>query len=183
MSYDYLLAVPVFIAIIIFGGLIVVGNERQKRELYRIRQVAEKWAMEELRIKRGQAARQTQIPDPIKWLSAAASKAVEDANVSLYSQQTYSAPEALSFLDEKTSRKYVFTLIAPDPIRQLAKKRNKKTARLGQVHPLAHVTRKAAVIEMNMLTAGLLFDIELPIAWQQLTGETTTAEKMWLYIM
>jgi hypothetical protein len=183
MLYDYLLAIPVFLAIIIFGALIVVGNERQKRELYRIRQVAEKWAMEELRIKRGQAARQTQIPDPIKWLSGAISKATESAAVSLYSKQQYSEPEALSFLDEKSGHKYVLTLIAPAGVRRWAKKRSKKTARLGQVHPLAHGNRKEGVIEMNMLTAGLLFDIELPIAWHQLTGETTIAEKMWLYIM
>ena len=40
---DYLVALPVFVAVIVFGALIVVGSERQKRELARIRKVEEQW--------------------------------------------------------------------------------------------------------------------------------------------
>ena len=69
---DYLVALPVFAAVIVFGALIVVGSERQKRELARIRKVEEQWAEQDLRIKRDKLASETKIEESVAWLSAAA---------------------------------------------------------------------------------------------------------------
>ena len=68
---DYFVALMVLVAVIVFGALITVGNERQKRELAHIREVEEQWAEQDLRIKRGKLSRETSIEDPVAWLSAA----------------------------------------------------------------------------------------------------------------
>ncbi len=51
---DYLLALTVIIALIVFGTLISVGNERQRKAIDSISQQTQAWAIEDLRLKRGQ---------------------------------------------------------------------------------------------------------------------------------
>jgi len=45
--------------------------------------------------------------------------------------------------------------------------------------------QKRAVIrgELSMLNAGKTFDIELPIAWNTLTGPVTQPDTLWTYIL
>jgi hypothetical protein len=179
---DYLVALPVFVAIVIFGALIVIGNERQKRELARIREVEEKWAEQDLRIKRGKLARETKIEEPSAWLSAAASKAMEEPIV-LTADEVLTNPDAVAFVDSKSGRKFIFTLLPPAHIRELAKKRkSSKASRLTTVHPLLPARRGTELVEVNMLNGGLLLDLELPQAWKSLTDQDTTAERLWMYI-
>jgi hypothetical protein len=178
---DYLVALPVFAAIVVFGALIVIGNERQKRELTRIREVEEQWAEQDLRIKRGKIARETNIQEPVAWLSAAVTKAMEESVV-LTAKEVLTAPEAVAFVDSESGRKFIFTLLPPTAIRKLAKKRKaSKTSRLSATHPLLPVRRGTEIVELNMLNGGLLFDLELPQAWRVMTGKDTTAERLWMY--
>lgn len=37
-------------------------------------------------------------------------------------------------------------------------------------NPVFRAGRSTSALEMSMLTAGAMFDVELPIAWSQLTG-------------
>ncbi len=180
---DYLVALPVFAAVVVFGALIVIGNERQKRELARIREVEEQWAEQDLRIKRGKAARETKIEDPVAWLNTAVSKAIEEP-VFLTAKELHANPDALEFVDSESGRKFTFVLLPPGHIRKLAKKRQRsKSARLGAAHPLLSLHRGTEIVELNMLNGGLLLDLELPHAWHALTGQETTAERLWMYIM
>jgi hypothetical protein len=178
---DFYVALPVFVAVVVFGALIVIGNERQKRELSGIRKVAAMWAEQDLRQKRGKLARDTKIEDPVAWLSAVASKAM-DVPVILTAKETLSNPDAVSFLDSESGQKMIFTLLPPEHIQKLSKMRqNSKSNRLGAVHPLLPVRRGTEVIELNLLNGGLLLDLELPTAWQGLTGQSTNAERLWIY--
>jgi len=34
-----------------------------------------------------------------------------------------------------------------------------------------------------MLNAGTVFDMELPVAWNMLTGQATEADTLWAYIL
>ena len=180
---DFFIALPVFIAVVVFGALIVIGNERQKRELARIRKVAEMWAEQDLRQKRGKLARDTKIEDPVVWLSAVVSKAV-DVPVVLTAKEVLGNPDTVSFLDSESGQKMIFTLLPPDHIKKLSKKRqNSKSNRLGAVHPLLPVRRGTEIVELNMLNGGPLLDLELPTAWQGLTGQSTTAERLWMYVI
>ena len=180
---DYLVALPVFLAVVVFGALIVVGNERQKRELAGIRKVEEQWAEQDLRIKRGKLAREIKIEDPIAWLNAAVSKALS-VPVSLTAKEVLTNPDAVAFLDSESGRRFIFTLLPPDHLRKLAKKRkSSRASRLNAVHPLLPARRGTEVIELNMLNAGPLLDLELPQAWHHLTGQVTTDERLWMYLL
>ena len=179
---DLFVALPVFAAVVVFGALIVIGNERQKRELGRIREVEERWAEQDLRIKRGKLARETKIEEPVAWLSAAASKAI-GVKVVLTAKEVLTSPDAVAFADSEGGRKFTFTLLPPDYIRKLAKKRKaSKTSLLSVKHPLLPVRRGTEIVELNMLNGGLLLDLELPQAWRALTGRDTTAERLWIYL-
>ena len=146
---DYLVALPVFAAVIVFGALIVVGNERQKRELARIRKVEEQWAEQDLRIKRGKLARETNIEEPVAWLSAATSKAMS-LPVVLTAKEVLTNPDAVAFVDLESGRKFIFTLLPPDNIRQLAKKRkSSKASRLNAAHPLLPIRRGTEIVELE----------------------------------
>jgi len=180
---DYLVALPVFVAVVVFGALIVIGNERQKRELARIREVEERWAEQDLRIKRGKLARETKIEEPVAWLNAAVSKAM-NVSVVLTAREVLTNPDAVAFVDSESGRKFIFTLLPPAHIRKLAKKRkSSKTSRLSATHPLLPVRRGTEIVELNMLNGGLLLDLELPQAWRALAGKDTTAERLWVYIV
>ncbi len=176
---DYFVALLVLVAVIVFGALITIGNERQKRELAHIREVEEQWAEQDLRIKRGKLSRETSIEDPEAWLSAAASKALE-VPVVLVGIEAFENPDAVSFTDSESGRRFVFTLLPPAHIRKLSKQR--KSNRLGALHPLLPLKRGVEVVELNMLNGGLLLDLELPHAWKALTGKDMTAERLWAYI-
>jgi len=180
---DYLVALPVFAAVVVFGALIVIGNERQKRELARIREVEERWAEQDLRIKRGKLAMEIKIEDPTLWLNNATSKAM-GVTVVLTAKEMLTNPDAVAFADSESGRKMIVTLLPPGHIAKLSKKRKtSKSSRLSAVHPLLPVHRGTEIIELNMLNAGLLLDLELPTAWQALTGQSTTAERLWMYIL
>ena len=175
---DYLIALLVLVAVIVFGALITVGNERQKRELAHIRVVEEQWAEQDLRIKRGKLSRETSVDDPVAWLSTAASRALE-VPVVLVGKEVFENPDSVRFTDSESGQMYIFTLLPPAHIKKISKER--KSNRLGALHPLIPVKRGAEATELNMLNGGLLFDLELPHAWKGLTGKDTAAERLWAY--
>lgn len=175
---DYFIALLVLVAVIVFGALFTVGNERQKRELAHIRVVEEQWAEQDLRIKRGKLSRETSIEDPVAWLCAVVSRALEEP-LALVGKEVFENPDAVSFTDSESGRRFVFTLLPPAHIKKLSKQR--KSNRLGTLHPLLPVKRGVEVTELNMLNGGLLLDLELPHAWKGLTGKDTRTERLWLY--
>ena len=67
------MAVVVVGAVIAFGALISVGNERQRRAIDALHQAYKQWAIQDLRIKRGMVGSQTQIEDVAAWLTKAIS--------------------------------------------------------------------------------------------------------------
>jgi hypothetical protein len=119
----------------------------------------------------------------VAWLSAAASKALS-APVALSAREVLTNPDAVAFVDSESGRKFTFTLLPPDHIRQMAKKRRaSKASRLNGAHPLLPIRRGTEVVELNMLNGGLLLDLELPHAWRTLTSQDTTAERLWMYVL
>mgnify|MGYP006971734978 CR=1 FL=1 len=179
---DYLLALTVLIALIVFGALISVGNERQRKAIDSISQQTQAWAIEDLRLKRGLVEINISIDNPIAWLNTVASRV-------LGRRTQFSVPEiapnpfAVSFVDEDTGKTLVFSLLAPKALRALSReKRSELTDRTNQ-HPLIPWRKGITTLEMTMLNAGIFFDLELPIAWQAITKEQTNSEHLWVYIL
>ena len=58
---EIILAIVVGVAVIIFGALISMGNERQRKAIDSLREQVVLWAMQDLRIKREGLARDVHV--------------------------------------------------------------------------------------------------------------------------
>ena len=62
---EIILALVVAVAVIFFGALSSVGNERQRKAIDALREQVVFWAMQDLRIKRERLARDVRVDDPL----------------------------------------------------------------------------------------------------------------------
>ncbi|MBC8508394.1 MAG: hypothetical protein H8D34_26355 [Chloroflexi bacterium] len=179
---DYLLAITVLIALIVLGALISVGNERQRKAIDSISEQTQAWAIEDLRLKRGQVEANISVDNPIAWLNTAASRV-------LGRQTQFSVPEisenplVVSFVDHYTGETMVFSLLSPKALRTLSKEKRSELNKRTNQHPLIPWRQGITTFEMTMLNAGIRFDLELPVAWQAITKEQTNSEHLWVYIL
>ena len=71
---EIILAIVVAAAVIFFGALISLGNERQRKAIDALREQTELWALQDLRIKRERLAREVRVEDPLAWLNKVVSR-------------------------------------------------------------------------------------------------------------
>ncbi len=90
---EIILAIVVGIAVIFFGALISMGNERQRRAIDALREQTVLWAMQDLRIKRERLARDVRVDDPIAWLNKIYSR-VCNIEASLQIVEAFDGPRA-----------------------------------------------------------------------------------------
>jgi len=49
-------------------------------------------------------------------------------------------------------------------------------------HPLLDLPQKVEQIEISILNGGILFDLELPVAWEMLSSrKAASIDKVWVY--
>jgi hypothetical protein len=175
---DVVIAVIVVGAVIFFGALISIGNERQRKAIDLLRREADDYFKQDLRLKRGAAAQAVKIENPATWLSAIFSKAYGET-LALTVDHYVTEPDCLVALDS-VGRNILFTTVPPDNLKRMS--RGHKQSRLGVGHPLMPLRRGLIVTELNILNTTPLFDLELPIAWKKLTGVgDTLADQLWAY--
>ena len=176
---DSVFAILVFGAVIFFGALISVGNECQRKALEGIREQVEQWAIQDLRLKGEKMAREVKVDDPVAWLNQVVSK-VYGENMGLTVTEVFDNPQAL-VCTAKDGRKVIFSPASPDDVRKLKREKNNKLSRLGSVHPLLLISA-AQAIDLSILNSGVLFDLELPIAWAMALGKELNADHVWIYL-
>lgn len=180
---DLLLAVVVVGAVIAFGALISVGNERQRRAIDTLHKAYKQWAVQDLRLKRGTVSAQTQIVDLTAWLTKATSLAFGHKAI-IMDYQFHNSPVAtVEFHDAALGRTVVCTLEAPEVLIPMLKKKSSVLRGELRSNPICRVGKKTPAVELSMLNAGSMFDIELPIAWNALTGQSTESETLWAYTL
>ncbi len=178
---ETILAIAILFSLVVLGGLISIGNERQRKAIDRISENAEAWAIEDLRLKRGQFEGSISIEDPIGWLSTAVSKAL-GRQISLTFIEVLEHPVAISCLDESSGAAVLFSLLSPKELRALSREKRSELSKRGAQHPLLPWRKDVAPTEMNILNAGIRFDLELPVVWQGMSKEKITREKLWGYV-
>ena len=177
---EMILALVVVIAVIIFGALISMGNERQRKALDGIREQTALWASQDLRLKREKLARDVQVDDPMNWLNMVVAKACGEL-LDLTVTEFFETPQALVCVD-KHSRRVVLSLSSPGEIRRMKKERKNKLMRMSNGHPLLDLPQKMEQVEISILNGGILFDLELPVAWEVLSGmKVAGIDKVWIY--
>jgi hypothetical protein len=178
---DLLLAIAVIAAVIIFGALISMGNERQRKAIEELREQAVLWAIQDLRIKREHLARDVRVEDPLGWLNRVIVKATGE-NMSLTVSDVFEDPQAL-VCTAGDSRTVALSPTSPKDIRRFQQAAKSKLSRVGNVHPLIRLPKSAEVLELSMLNGGMLFDLELEIAWKELTGGSIGQDRsLFLYL-
>jgi hypothetical protein len=180
---DLFLAVVVVGAVIAFGGLISVGNERQRRAIDALHQAYKRWAVQDLRLKRGTVSSQTRIEDVTAWLTRTTSLAFgRKTNVIDY--QVYQSPvTAVEINDAEGGATLVCTL--ESPVALFPRLDRKRSALRTEIRssPLFRIAKRTPAVELSILNAGSMFDVELPVAWSILTGESTEFDTLWVYIL
>jgi hypothetical protein len=180
---DLLLAVVVVGAVIAFGALISVGNERQRSAIDTLHQAYKQWAVQDLRLKRGTVSAQTRIEDLTAWLTKATSLAFGRKTIVMDYQLHSSPVAAVEFHDAELGNTVVCTLEPPDVLIPMLKKKSSVLRGELRSNPVFRVSKKTTAVELSMLNAGTMFDVELPIAWNTLTGQVTESETLWAYIL
>jgi hypothetical protein len=179
---DAVLAILVLGAVIFFGALISVGNERQRRALEGIREQAALWAIQDLRLKREKLARDVKVDDPLGWFNKIVSKVVgRDFNLKVV--ESFGEPPVLVCESEDRSSRGVFTPLSPAEIRRLKRERRSRLTQYANQNPLFSMAGKPTTYELTILNAGILFDLEVALAWKSLTGEELGRQSLWIYLI
>jgi hypothetical protein len=180
---DLLLAAVVVGAVIAFGALISVGNERQRRSIDALHQAYKQWAVQDLRLKRGTVSSQTQIEDITAWLTRATSLALgRKTNVLDY--QLHHAPvPTIEYHDTEMDGTVICSLESPQTLLPILRKKGSSLRGELRTNPIFHVGKKTPAIELSLLNAGTMFDVELPVVWSKLTGQVSESQTLWLYIL
>ena len=178
---EILLAIVVASAVILFGALISMGNARQKRAIDNLREQVVLWAMQDLRIKREHLTRTVQVPDPLGWLNKTASK-ICGYDLKLQVLEISEEPQSLVCTSDEDSIRVIFSPLSPADIRRI---KNGKQSRLSQFvgrNPLLFLPKGVDVHELSVLNGGHLFDMELALAWNALTGQNLELpNRLWMY--
>lgn len=179
---DAVLAILVLGAVIFFGALISIGNERQRRALEGIREQAALWAIQDLHLKRENLAREVRVEDPLGWFSKTVSKVV-GRDFKLKVVESFGEPPVLICESEDRSSKVVFTPLSPVAIRRLKSGRRSRLSQYANQNPLFSLAANTTTYELTILNAGILFDLEVTLAWKSLTGENLGSQSLWMFLI
>lgn len=177
---DVMLAVLVPGAVIFFGALISLGSERQRRAIDALRGQVVLWAIQDLRLKREHLAREVKVDDPLGWLNRLVSKAW-GSEAHLQVVEAHEHPQALVCASHN-ARRVIFSPLSPAEIRAWKRTRKGRLGRFTNGNPLLDLPRGVQILEFSILNGGMSFDLELPLAWKGLTGQThDQIERIWMF--
>ena len=179
---EIMLAIVVGIAVIFFGALISIGNERQRKAIDTLREQVVLWAMQDLRIKRAGLARDVHVEDPLGWLNKVAAK-VFGYDLNLQVIETFENPHALICTTGDCGEKIVFTPYSPGEIQAIKRAKHNRLSQYADRNPLLSLPRNVTAFECSVLSNGFLFDLELPLVWKGLTGNNVDEMSViWMYM-
>ncbi len=178
---ETLLAIVVASAVIFFGALISMGNERQRRALDNLREQVVLWAVKDLQIKREELARDVKVEHPLGWFKNVLSKAC-NLEGDLQLVEVFESPAVMVCTYSESGKNIILTSLSPDAIRRLAHEKHSRITKSADGNPLLTIPRSATVKEVSVLNGGFLFDLELPLAWKGLTGwDVLHMDRLWVY--
>lgn len=178
---EIILAIVVASAVIFFGALISMGNERQRKAIDGLREQVVLWAVQDLKIKREHLTRTVQVPDPLGWLNKSASK-ICGYDLKLQILEMFEEPQSLICTSGDGSVKVVLSPLSPADLRRIKSGKQNRLSQFASHNPLLLLPKGANVHELSVLNGGYLFDLELTLAWKALTGHNLElAARLWMY--
>lgn len=178
---EILLAIVVAAVVIFFGALISMGNERQRKAIDGLREQVVLWAVQDLKIKREHLVQAVQVPDPVDWLNKAASR-VCGYDLKLQVLEVYEQPQSLICTSGDSNVKVIFSPLSPIDLRRMKRSKQSRLSKLSGHNPLLLLPENVNIYELSVLNEGLLFDLELALAWKMLTNHHLEATvNLWMY--
>lgn len=178
---ELILAIVVAAAVIFFGALISIGNERQRKAIDALREQTELWAVQDLRIKRERLVREVRVDDPLAWLNQVVTK-VSGLVMNLQSVEFLEEANTLLCMSGDHETRIFVSPFSPKEIQRIKRERRSRLSQFDKNNPLLFLSRMTIAYEFSVLNAGILFDLELQLAWKGLTGrEIDQHEKLWMY--
>jgi hypothetical protein len=177
---EIILAIVVASAVIFFGALISMGNERQRKAIDALREQTTLWAIQDLRLKREKLAREVKIDDALSWLNGVVARVYGD-DLGLIILEILDNPQTLECVT-KNKRKIVFSTMSPEEIRRGTGYRKSRLSQLTY-HPLGIISHNTRYIEISILNGGILFDLELQAAWKLLMNKEFNGQKLFGYFI
>jgi hypothetical protein len=182
---DTILAIVVLLAVLLFGALMVAGNERQRRAIDGLNTSYTRWAEHDLSLKRDAALKAVQVEDPKAWLDNIGVQ-VFGLSPKITSLTAWEAGEAKAMLAIcPEGRNLVVTPILPSAFRKLitVRKRNGASAAISRttVGILGNRPGKVPCHELNIISAGTFFDVEARQAWEKLFNEKLSVDRLYMF--
>ena len=125
---EIMLAIVVASAVIFFGALISMGNERQRKAIDSLREQVVLWAVQDLKTKREHLSQIVQVPDPLGWLNKTASR-VCGYDLKLQVLEIFDEPQSLVCTSGNEGIRVVFSPFSPTDIHRI---KSGKQNRLSQ---------------------------------------------------
>jgi len=180
---EIILAIVLIAAVLFFGALISLGNEHQRKAIDGLREQTVLWAIQDLRIKRERLARDVRVDDPLGWLNKVATR-ICGYNLNLQTIEAVENPRVLICSTGDGRGKAIFTPLAPGEIRTMKRAKHNRLSQYADRNPLLSLPRDVTAFECSVLNNGILFDLELPLAWKGLTGNNVDEMGlMWMYLI
>lgn len=179
---EIILAIVVASAVIFFGALISMGNERQRKAIDGLREQVVLWAVQDLKIKRERLAQTVQVPDPLVWLNKTASK-ICGYELKLQVLEIFEEPQALMCSSGNSSTRVIFSLLSPADISRTKVNKQSRLSQFAGQNPLLHLSGNVNIYELSSLNSGYLFDLEVSLVWKSLTNQSINAERVWMYVV
>jgi hypothetical protein len=182
---DTVIAVVVLLAVLIFGALMVAGNERQRKAIDGLNTSYSRWAEHDLMLKRAAAAKTVRVLEPKAWLEGIATN-IFGLTPKISNLSPWEAGEAKAMLAIcQDGRKLVVTPNHPASFRKLIKSRKQKGAAAAitrtTVGILGNHPGKVSWDELNIISAGTFFDIEAGQAWEKLFNEKLAVDRLYMF--
>lgn len=178
---EIILAIVVASAVIFFGALISIGNERQRRSLDQLREQVVLWAIQDLQIKRERYVHDVQVDNPTKWLSRIASK-FHSSILDLQVVEIFDQPQTLLCDSKDGQWKVVFSLLSPSDVKKFKKSKHNRLNMFTNCHPLLSLPKDAICYELSTLNNSTLFDLEFQYVWRQIAGQDVEfAQRLWMH--
>lgn len=179
---EIILAIVVASAVIFFGVLISMGNERQRKAIDGLREQVVLWAVQDLKIKREHLAKTVEVPDPLFWLNKTASN-ICGYDLSLQVIEVFKEPQSLVCTSDDGSVRVIFSPLSPADLRRIKNNKQNRLHKIADNNSLLFLPKGVNVHEMSVLNADHLFDLKMTLVWKALTGQNLAPTiSIWMYL-
>lgn len=179
---EILIPLSVLGAVLLFGALITLGNERQRHAIDQLTRQAARWSESDLRLKRAEAVQKPLVKDPTEWLYRVAIAALGEASPLFSLTPWKPRGETLALVGHcSDGRRLVLTHLPPRQFLPLVKVQSRGRASRAEVSLLGDRPNRTPVVECSIVNAGIFFDLEAAETWNLVAGEPLTAERMYLF--